>query len=424
MSLDNEIVVAVSQFPLWQFTTNGSIQCFYNFVTSQYTSKRILWLILSNLDIDLNNPHKANANLVLNNKHQNVYVHNIQHPETEKIVFDFLKSQSNVTEIVTLDILPGMWGMKLKERLPNIRVWTHLCTLHYSKNVKVLIDESVISDTKSYDSFFINEIDIAKRATIYVTVSQSECAWIKTIVKGVNPMIYYPNRNWWTQSMFTCVNNCQPPHCIANIRDLNRDKLIILYIGRITHQKGIQHLLNVNLPANVHIVIMSSTSFGDEGLLQTVQKGLNDRPDLLTWIGPHYDQDKIKIIQHCDAVICPSIFEPFGLVGFETMLFTDTLLIASGVDGMQDYTIDGGFMNCGTSPKSIQETISTFAQMDVAIRRAIVEKGKLHALKCVDQWSRRELKVFPGSGSQSTFHLPSITLPLPPILKIDNNLPQ
>jgi glycosyltransferase involved in cell wall biosynthesis len=380
---------------------------------------------LSDLDIELDNPYKANEGLMLNNKHQNVYVHNIQHPDTEKIVFDFLKSQergSAITEMITLDILPGMWGLKIKTQLPTIQNWTHLCTLHYSKNVKVLIDECVIKDTKSYESFFINEIEIAKHASTYVTVSQSECAWIKTIVPEVTPMIYYPTRLWWPTSLFTCananVNTNESPSNITYIRKQHPDKLLILYIGRITHQKGIQQLLQTNIPANVHFVMMSSTAFGDEGLVQTIQTVAKERPNMLTWIGPHYGADKIKIIQQCDAVICPSVFEPFGLVGLETLLFTDTLLIASGVDGMNDYTVEGGFIKCGTTSASIEQTIASFVCMDVATRRCISQKGKIHATQCVDKWSQssqRQMNVLAkplGAALQS--------IPLPPIQTIEN----
>ena len=424
MSFENGLVVAVSQFPLWKCTTNGSIQCFYNFVTSKYNPDRLLWLILSELDIDVNNPNKANANLVLNNKHRNVYVQNVDHPETAQIVIDFLKSQPKVTEIITLDIVPGVWGLEIRQHLPDIRVWTHLCTLHYSKNVKVLIDDSIISDTKSYDTFFINEIEIAKHATLYVTVSQSESEWIKTIVPKVNPMIYYPTRSWWSNMMVPRISAQQTLRCnnISYIRELNPDKLLMLYVGRITHQKGIQKLLNVNIPSNIHVVVMSSTSFGDEGLLQNIQTVAKLRPDLLSWIGPHYHEDKIQIMQQCDAVICPSVFEPFGLVGLETLLFTETLLIASGVDGMQDYTIDGGFLKCGTSVQSIQDAIATFSSMPTETRRKISQKGRIHAENCINCWSQ------PGLLSQLTIPSlpkqlpPRVSLPLPPISKIDKPL--
>lgn len=412
-TLENGLVVAISQFPLWKCTTNGSIQCFYNFVTSKYSSDRLIWLILSELDVDLDDPKKANVNLVYNNNYRNVYVQNVDHPETKRIVIDFLKSQERtITEIVTLDIVPGMWGLQLKNELPSIQVWTHLCTLHYSKNVKVLVDEAIISDTKSYDTFFVNEIEIAKRASTYVTVSQSECEWIQTIVADVKPMIYYPNRSWWSTTLSQSSQVSRSS--VSYIRDKYPHKLLILYVGRISHQKGIHKLLHVDLPANVHFVIMSSTSFGDKGLLESLQKLSNARPDFLTWIGPYFNEDKIKIMQQCDAVICPSVFEPFGLVGLETLLFTDTLLIASGVDGMQDYLIDGGFLKCGTTVESIQQAIGNFARFTPETRRAVVQKGKRNAEKCVDLWERPS--VFPNLTLPSaSLTQTSAVIPLPPI---------
>jgi glycosyltransferase involved in cell wall biosynthesis len=371
-------VLAISEFPLWKYTTNGSIQCFYNFVISQYDPQKVIWLILSDLDIDLNNPYKANSSL-LYNTNQTIYVHNSTNPQTEILVFDHLKTRGLFSHLITLDINPGLWGIKIKEAF-KIPHWTHLCTLHYSKNVKVLIDQSIIRDVSSYQHFFENEIKIAQSADFYITVSRSESVWIQTTVPKVKPFIYYPTKLWWSYNLNTIPRSFY-------LREQLRDKLLVLYVGRLTNQKGIQSMLKVRYPKNVHLVMMSSTAFGDDGIIENVKFYAKENPDHFTWIGPYYHDEKLDIIRQCDAVLCPSIFEPFGLVGLETLLFSNTILIASNVDGMQDYLIDGGFINCGTEVDTIQNSIEMFANMNQKTKEDIIEKGKKHAKSCIDLWS-------------------------------------
>lgn len=68
-------------------------------------------------------------------------------------------------------------------------------------------------------------------------------------------------------------------------------------------------------------------------------------------------------MSQCDGVICLSIYEPYGLVGLESFLFAQTAVIISGVDGMKDYLVEGGYIDCGTTPDTIQKAVDKFASI-------------------------------------------------------------
>ena len=263
----------------------------------------------------------------------------------------------------------------------------NLCTLNYSKNVKILIDNKIIINDKSYDNYTTNEIQIASAANKYITVSKSEAQWIKQIVPMVKPLVYYPTQSWWSGQ--------QKQRQIGKfyLRSMFPQKLFVIYIGRLTYQKGVQNLFAATLPKNIHLIMMSSTSFSDENLINQMQNYAHKNRDNFTWIGPSYHQDKYNIIQQCDAVICPSIFEPFGLVGLETMLFTDTPLIASSVDGMLDYLSFDGYINCGTTVSQLNQALLIFSTMSNETKQRIAEKGRHYAQKCINEWVEHNTQI-------------------------------
>jgi glycosyltransferase involved in cell wall biosynthesis len=207
-----------------------------------------------------------------------------------------------------------------------------------------------------------------------MVVSKSEQEWVRDVLgRGSRPIkVYYPTLSWWPDSSA----QVQPFY----IREKYPHKKIFLYIGRITYQKNIDKLLEVVWPENTHLCIMSALEFCDFGLLEKVKEFCEKNKEIATWIGPYYGSSKFDVIKNCDAVIVPSRYEPFGLVGLETMVFTNAIFITSGVDGMRDYITEGGYIDCGTTLEKIQEAINFFVvKMTDEKKEKMVLKGKKHA---------------------------------------------
>ena len=64
------------------------------------------------------------------------------------------------------------------------------------------------------------------------------------------------------------------------------------------------------------------------------------KQDNLIWLNKCFDDLKWKLMRCADIGIMPSLHEPFGIVALEWMS-TETPLIVSGVDGLNDFCEDG-----------------------------------------------------------------------------------
>jgi alpha-maltose-1-phosphate synthase len=120
--------------------------------------------------------------------------------------------------------------------------------------------------------------------------------------------------------------------------------------GRITRQKGLPHLLNAVLKLDgAHQVVIAASS-PDTPELETEVNHLVERVRSqgrnLVWIDRFISrEDLIHLHSHASAFVCPSVYEPFGLVILEAMA-CETAVVASRVGGIPEIVVDGetGFL--------------------------------------------------------------------------------
>ena len=115
----------------------------------------------------------------------------------------------------------------------------------------------------------------------------------------------------------------------------------VLFVGRITDQKGIFDLLEAAsaLPPGIQVVLCASapdTPEIEERLRQRVSGQTNVR-----WIGQMLPvEDVIQLYSHAAVFCCPSVYEPFGLINLEAMACA-TPVVASSVGGILEVVEDG-----------------------------------------------------------------------------------
>ena len=395
------IQIALCSFPLWKNTTNGSIQCFIHFVThlqkgledknrgggnsssggggNSSSGVKTIWVVLSALTLEENNPHKANVKCLYEQQNM-IYITTPKNPDSQQKLIDHLNSlsQHESLEMVSCDMEAGIMAHQLQPHLRSVSRWTHLCTLHMAKNAQVLLDRHILHNSKIVETFQTPERMILSEADAYVTVSRSELDWIGPQPKA---SIYHPERTWWPSAWWEKAKSDRR-YPLFYLREKFPDKLLLLYVGRLTYQKGIDLLVKITLPSNVHLCIMSSSEFSDE-TLSCCHSYVKTRYESATWLGPYFGDEKIRIMSQCDGVICPSIYEPYGLVGLESILFARTVLIASAVDGMKDYLVEGGYIPCGTTLDTVQSAVTRFSTMALSEREEMARRAESHALKLI-----------------------------------------
>ena len=118
-----------------------------------------------------------------------------------------------------------------------------------------------------------------------------------------------------------------------------------IFVGRITRQKGLAHLLRAwqNVPAEYGLVLAAGSPdeeiIGNEvkALIEELQK---TRTNVL-WIPDMLPHEKLcALLTSADLFICPSIYEPLGIVNLEAMA-CETAVLATRVGGIPEVVADG-----------------------------------------------------------------------------------
>ena len=118
-----------------------------------------------------------------------------------------------------------------------------------------------------------------------------------------------------------------------------------IFVGRITRQKGLAHLLRAwqNVPAEYGLVLAAGSPdeemIGNEvkALIEDLQK---TRPNVI-WIPEMLPHEKLcTLLTSADLFICPSIYEPLGIVNLEAMA-CETAVLATRVGGIPEVVADG-----------------------------------------------------------------------------------
>ena len=125
---------------------------------------------------------------------------------------------------------------------------------------------------------------------------------------------------------------------------------IILYVGRLVYEKGVQHLISAmpKILENYHdskLVIAGKGGMIDELKSQVESMGISNK----VYFTGYLNQKEVQKMYKCaDVAVFPSTYEPFGIVALEAMLAGIPTVVSDigglneivehGVNGMKSYT--------------------------------------------------------------------------------------
>lgn len=139
-----------------------------------------------------------------------------------------------------------------------------------------------------------------------------------------------------------------PDHADGGVLDrlgVDPDRPLVMFVGRITRQKGVGHLLAAarRFDSDIQLVLCA----GDPDTPEIAAEVAADIADLSRHrAGVHWVRDRLpvtevrQLLSAAAVFVCPSVYEPLGIVNLEAMA-TETAVVASDVGGIPEVVVDG-----------------------------------------------------------------------------------
>ena len=151
---------------------------------------------------------------------------------------------------------------------------------------------------------------------------------VHVVLNGIDTELWYPTKGTITEEL-----------------GVDPTRPIMSFVGRITRQKGVPHLLKAAqlFDASVQLILCAGAPDTPEIAAET--QGLVDKlraeRDGVFWVEEMLPADKIReVYAASDVFVCPSIYEPLGIVNLEAMA-CGTAVVASRVGGIPEVVVDG-----------------------------------------------------------------------------------
>ena len=126
---------------------------------------------------------------------------------------------------------------------------------------------------------------------------------------------------------------------------IDPDRPTIVFVGRITRQKGLPHLLRAceQLPADVQVILCAGAPDTPEikAEVEGLVARLREKRTGVVWIEEMLPRPElIAVLGASDVFVCPSVYEPLGIVNLEAMA-VGLPVVGSATGGIPDVIVDG-----------------------------------------------------------------------------------
>jgi starch synthase len=177
--------------------------------------------------------------------------------------------------------------------------------------------------------------------------------------------------------------------------DPNRPNVV--FVGRITRQKGVPVLLRAAalLDPEVQLVLCAGQPDTPE-LAQEVTDRVNSlratRSGVIWIEGMLNRKEVIQLLSHATSFVCPSVYEPLGIVNLEAMA-CGSAVVASNVGGIPEVVADGetGLLVPPGEPAALADALNALAR-DQGRAEAMGEAGRRRAISEFD-WTSIALQT-------------------------------
>jgi alpha-maltose-1-phosphate synthase len=182
---------------------------------------------------------------------------------------------------------------------------------------------------------------------------------------------------------------------------IDLDKPSVVFVGRITRQKGLVHLVRAaeQLDPETQVVLLAgaadtpeiSRQFGEAfAHLQASRGGV-------LWVEEMLPRPAVRqVLSHATVFACPSVYEPLGIVNLEAMA-CETAVVASAVGGIPEVVVDGETGYLVPYDPARAEDPAALAEFEAGLASKINQLtadpelarrfGKAGRQRCIDEFS-------------------------------------
>jgi alpha-maltose-1-phosphate synthase len=135
---------------------------------------------------------------------------------------------------------------------------------------------------------------------------------------------------------------------VLTARGIDPDRPLVVFVGRITRQKGLPYLLRAlrELPADVQVALLAGAPDTPEIMAEV--KALTDELRQVrgtgapvVWVDEMLPRAQvIAFLSHATAFLCPSVYEPLGIVNLEAMA-CGAAVVATATGGIPEVVVPG-----------------------------------------------------------------------------------
>ena len=136
----------------------------------------------------------------------------------------------------------------------------------------------------------------------------------------------------------------RPDRSVLEAYDVDPDRPFVLFVGRITRQKGILHLVEAlhHFDDDIQVVLCAGAPDTEEigaEMEARVETARAETDNRIVWIDEMLPrEDVITMYSHAAVFVCPSVYEPFGIINLEAMA-CETPVVASAVGGIPEIVV-------------------------------------------------------------------------------------
>jgi len=152
---------------------------------------------------------------------------------------------------------------------------------------------------------------------------------VHVVHNGIDARLYAPDRNT----------------DVLERNGVDLDRPYVVFVGRITRQKGVGHLLAAarDFVPEAQLVLCAGAPDTPEigAATAAAVESLRETRTGVVWISEMLPRpDVVQLLTHATLFVCPSVYEPLGIVNLEAMA-CETAVVASAVGGIPEVVADG-----------------------------------------------------------------------------------